>query len=242
MSYGYEKRISYSECDGIGVLRYDALVDIFQDCSTFQSEDKGLTLTKLLSLHRGWMLSFWQIDIDRMPTLGDNVYVGTAPYGLKGCIGNRNFFMKNAEGDFLVKSNSVWVLMDLEKQVPVKIPDMIHENYEISEKLEMEYLPRKLKLPDTPVVFTSKFTVESFALDSNGHMNNAWYVRLAQTAFPPAAQDKSLCRICVEYKKQARLGDVIILETYDAGDEFYIDMRDENGISYAIFYGRYENI
>ena len=239
MSYGYEKRISYSECDGIGVLRYDALVDIFQDCSTFQSEDKGLTLTKMLSMHRGWMLSFWQIDIEKMPVLGDNVYVGTAPYGLKGCIGNRNFFMRSADGEYLVRSNSVWVLMDLENQVPVKIPDMIHETYEISEKLDMEYLPRKLKLPETPVVFTSKFTVERFALDSNGHMNNAWYVRLAGTAVPPEAKDRNLARICVEYKKQARLGDEIILETYGMDDGFFIDMRGKDGISYAIYYGRY---
>ena len=77
MEYGYNERISYSECDGIGVLRYDALVDLFQDCSTFQSEDKGLTLTKLLGMHMGWMLSFWQIDIEKMPVLGDNVYVGS---------------------------------------------------------------------------------------------------------------------------------------------------------------------
>ena len=92
MSYGYDKRIRYSECDGVGVLRYDALVDIFQDCTTFQSEDIGLGLTKLLGMDLGWMLSYWQIDIDKLPSLGDNVYIGTVPYGLKGCIGSRNFY------------------------------------------------------------------------------------------------------------------------------------------------------
>ena len=215
MAYEYNERIRYSECDGIGVLRYDALVDLFQDCSTFQSEDKGLTLTKLLGMHLGWMLSFWQIDIDKMPALGDNVYVGTAPYGLKNCVGTRNFFMKSADGDMMVRSNSVWVLMDLEKQLPVKIPDMITDSYTISEKLDMEYLPRKLKLPETPAMSTSRFTVEKYFLDSNGHMNNAWFVRLAQTAFPQAADERGLSRICVEYKKQARLGNVMILDKYE---------------------------
>ena len=115
MSYGYEKRIRYSECDGIGVLRYDALVDIFQDCTTFQSEDIGFNLTRMLGMDLGWMLSFWQIDIDELPVLGDNVHIGTVPYGLKGCIGSRNFYMSSGE-NMIIKSNSIWVLMNLKKQ------------------------------------------------------------------------------------------------------------------------------
>ena len=242
MSYGYEKRVSYSECDGVGVLRYDALVDIFQDCSTFQSEDTDYTLAKMLGMHRGWMLSFWQIDIAKMPSLGDNVYVGTFPYSMKGCIGSRNFFLKNEAGDMLAKSNSIWVLMDLEKQQPVKIPDEMATCFEIGGKLDMEYLPRKLKIPDSEVIHTSRFTVERFFLDSNGHMNNAWFVRLGETSLQAlrdtsdTAASGNISRICVEYKKQARLGDVIILDTYKAEDGIYINMRNESNISYAIYF------
>ena len=233
MSYGYDKRIRYSECDGVGVLRYDALVDIFQDCTTFQSEDIGLGLTKLLGMDLGWMLSYWQIDIDKLPSLGDNVYIGTVPYGLKGCIGSRNFYMKSGD-DMIIKSNSIWVLMNLQKQMPEKIPDEMYECYDIEEKLDMEYLPRKIKIPELSITHTSRFTVEKFFLDSNGHMNNAWFVRLAQVAFPEIPKDRHLSRICVEYKKQARLHDVIILDTYEAEDGFYIDMKGDSNISYAI--------
>ena len=37
--YQYQTRIRYSELDESGHLRPEALLDYFQDCSTFQSED-----------------------------------------------------------------------------------------------------------------------------------------------------------------------------------------------------------
>ncbi|MGN0381038.1 MAG: acyl-[acyl-carrier-protein] thioesterase, partial [Suilimivivens sp.] len=37
--YTYKSRIRYSEIDEGGNLRLETLLDYFQDCSTFQSED-----------------------------------------------------------------------------------------------------------------------------------------------------------------------------------------------------------
>ena len=149
--------------------------------------------------------------------------------------------MKDKDGDMFIRSNSVWVLMDLEKQQPVKILDEMQERYEMGDMIDMEYLSRKIKLPELPVSNTAKYTVEKFFLDSNGHMNNAWFVRLAQTVFPSVPDGKKLSRICVEYKKQARLGDVMILDLCETDDGFYVNMRDEDNISYAILFGGYKH-
>ena len=40
--YQYQTRIRYSELDESGHLKPEALLDYFQDCSTFQSEDLGI--------------------------------------------------------------------------------------------------------------------------------------------------------------------------------------------------------
>ena len=39
--YEFEGRIRYSECDDTGRLSIFSLVNYFQDCSTFQSEELG---------------------------------------------------------------------------------------------------------------------------------------------------------------------------------------------------------
>ena len=40
--YAFDSRIRYSETDSEGELTLDALLNYFQDCSTFHSEDVGL--------------------------------------------------------------------------------------------------------------------------------------------------------------------------------------------------------
>ena len=40
--YEYDKRIGFSECGTDRRLTITALIDAFQDCSTFQSEDSGV--------------------------------------------------------------------------------------------------------------------------------------------------------------------------------------------------------
>ena len=43
--YEYDIRIGYSRVDEYEKLSIPALIDILQDCSTFQSEDLGLGLS-----------------------------------------------------------------------------------------------------------------------------------------------------------------------------------------------------
>ena len=45
--YQYQTRIRYSELDESGHLKPEALLDYFQDCSTFQSEDLGIGIEYL---------------------------------------------------------------------------------------------------------------------------------------------------------------------------------------------------
>ena len=40
--YTFESRIRYSETDSEGKLTIASLINYFQDCSTFQSQDLGL--------------------------------------------------------------------------------------------------------------------------------------------------------------------------------------------------------
>lgn len=76
----YQTRIRYSELDESGHLKQEALLDYFQDCSTFQSEDLGIGIEYLKDRNMVWMLSNWQIVSERYPLLGETVTVGTQPY------------------------------------------------------------------------------------------------------------------------------------------------------------------
>ena len=44
-------------------------------------------------LGKVWMLNSWQIVVERYPTYGESITVGTWPYDFKGPLGMRNFII-----------------------------------------------------------------------------------------------------------------------------------------------------
>ena len=103
--YSFASRIRFSECGAEGKLTVTSLLNYFQDCSTFQSEDLGIGVKPLHERGTLWVVNSWQIDIIKLPGLGDEVETGTIPYDIKGFFGKRNFFMKDENGEYLAKAD-----------------------------------------------------------------------------------------------------------------------------------------
>ena len=136
--YSYKSRIRYSELDETGHLRLESLLDYFQDCSTFHSEDIGLGVDYLREQHLVWVLSSWQIVVERYPGLGESVVIGTVPYEIKGFIGFRNFLMTDEKGNRLAYANTLWSLLDTQTGKPAKPLEKMLKGYVLEPKLEME--------------------------------------------------------------------------------------------------------
>ncbi|MCM1262339.1 MAG: thioesterase [Butyrivibrio sp.] len=204
--YTFQSRIRYSEAGTDGKLTLESLIDYFQDCSTFHSEDIGFGLEYLQERNLAWVLSSWQIVVERYPDICENVVIGTAPYEFKSFIGYRNFMMQTAAGERLAYANSIWSLMDMGKMMPAKPPAEMLEGYVLSEKLEMDYAPRKIAVPEGGV-HEETVRVGLHNLDTNGHMNNGQHVRMAMRYIP---EDFHIRQMRAEYKKQAMLNDAII--------------------------------
>ena len=225
--YSYQSRIRYSELDERGHLRLESLLDYFQDCSTFQSEDMGLGVEYLRQLHMVWVMSSWQIVAERYPKLGETVTVGTFPYEIKAFVGYRNFVMKDGEGKNLAYANTIWSLLDTETGKPAKpTPEML-EKYVLEPRMEMEYAPRKIRIPEglregEPV------TVRAHHLDVNHHVNNGQFVRIAMDSLGSSFQVRQLR---AEYKKQVMLGEVLIPCTAALEDgKSVVVLKDDKGV------------
>ena len=230
--YTFDSRVRYSEVGVDGNLTMEALIDYFQDCSTFHSEDVGLGVDYLDEIHMVWMLSSWQICVNRYPHLCENIVIGTAPYEFKGFVGYRNFEMKTKEGEVLAYANSIWSLMDTRKMMPAKPNERILNGYALEQKYPMEYAPRKIAAPDGGKA-VEPFTVKQHHLDTNNHVNNGQHVRMAMDYIP-----KNFCikQLRVEYKSQAKLGDVIcpIIAGSEDGSMYTVSLNKEDGKPYSI--------
>ena len=223
--YTFDSRIRYSETDADLMLTPEALVDYFQDCSTFQSEDLGVGLSYLGERHMAWLVNFWQLDVFRYPKLGETIRTGTSPYRIRGFMGNRNFLMETTEGETLVKANSVWSLMDMEAMVPVRAPQDMLDKYTLYEPFDMFYADRKIAVPDGGGEAAAPLTIGMEHLDSNHHVNNAQYLRFAAAAYAEKTGRPRAERILVEYRRQARLGDVLVPVCYGTGEDMCVELR-----------------
>ena len=230
MAYQFDSRVRYSETDENRQLSLVSLVDYFQDCSTFQSEDLGCGMDYMNEHNRIWMVLSWQIEIIRRPILGEKVTAKTWPYGFKAFFGYRNFALLDEAGEYLAKANSVWVLMDSQTGKPC-LPDEAHITRYVQEpQLEMQTYSRKIKIPDGGETMES-FAVNRSHLDSNHHVNNGQYICMAEAYLPEGYQVSSMR---VEYRRQALLHDVIVPVVYQGEQDITVSLCGENGDAYAV--------
>ncbi len=228
--YSFKGRVRYSETDRNGKLNLESLIDYFQDCSTFQSEDLGVGVEYLKERHLVWVLASWQVVILDYPKLCDEIEIGTIPYDIRGFLGYRNFFMKDKEGRFLAKAASIWTLLDTETMRPGKTTQEMLDGYRLEERLPMEYAPRKIDLSGQGKRL-EEIMIRSHNIDSNNHVNNGQYVQIAMEYLPEGFDIKELR---VEYKKQAVLHDMVTVITYDKEDGIVVALCDPEEKPYAI--------
>lgn len=234
--YQIESRIRYSETDDSGFLTMTGIINYFQDCSTFHSEDCGVGVSYLAGIHRAWMLSSWRIVAERYPRMGERVVVSTWPYAFKGIYGYRNFAIQDMGGDYLVKANSIWFLCDTDTMLPTRVRLKDVSPYGAEEPcLEMGDAPRKIAVPEIgtegePILITRHH------IDTNHHVNNAQYVDLARQA---AGEERRIRELRAEYKKAAFLGDTVIPRTASRENGSVVSLRSPEGEIHAVVWMDY---
>ena len=230
--YQYKSRVRYSEVNSNKVMTLSALTDYFQDCCTFQSEDLGVGMDYLNDLGGAWILSSWEIVINKMPLVAEKITVGTWPCSFKGFYGIRNFCIQNEQEETVAFANSLWVYMDQNTKKPVKIAEPFIKAYknQIEPQIDFTWSDRKIKVEGNGIE-GNPVEVHQFFIDTNQHMNNGKYIMLAEEFLP---QDFLLRRIRVEYRKAAVLGDVLFPVIYKQEDGITVMLTDGEKKPYAI--------
>ncbi len=203
--YSFTSNIRFSEVDSDKTLTLTSLINYFQDCTIFESEALHTGFEVLEPMHKCWVLSAWQVIIHRLPKFGETVLVGTWPYGFTNLSGDRNFVLQNEQGETLVVANSFWVFTDTETGRPAKLDPDYSKLYPIEPAYDMEYAPRKIALP-TDYAEETPFLVTKHHLDTNHHVNNAQYIRMAEDYLPAGFQTGEFR---AEYRRSAKLQDEI---------------------------------
>lgn len=184
--YSFTGRIRFSEVDETGRLSIPAIVDLLQDCSTFQSESLGVGPAHARECGKAWMLSAWQIEVVGRPAFASQIRVSTWATAFKGVRASRDFTICDVDDATaahpFVRATSSWFLFDSNVGRPIRLPEEEVAPYlpdiEGDEPLGMPRIPRRISVEGEGVA-AAPVTVTGAHLDTNHHVNNAQYVSLA---------------------------------------------------------------
>ena len=228
--YSFDSVVRYSEVDSEKTLTVGSVINYFQDCSVFQSESLNVGIEFLENKKRAWLLNSWQITFEKDIKFLDKIKICTIPYEINGFMGLRNFYILNEAGEMAVKANSQWVYIDTESGKPTKVDSEASDAYEIEKKIDMDYVGRKIKVSGEQNEEDS-FGVKKHHIDTNGHVNNGQYVKFACEYIP---DDFKVKQLRVEYKNQARYGNIIYPVVYYSEETIRVSLNDENKKAYAV--------
>ncbi len=228
--YSFDSRVRYSETNYQKVMTPASIINYFQDCSTFHSEDVGVGIDYWNRRHRAWIMCSWQLVINRFPEVNEKITIGTWPYAFKSMYGYRNFILLDQQKNVAAVANSIWVLMDTEQHHPVKTQESDTYAYSLEPPYPMQYCDRKISIPKS-LSALAPFIITTSLLDMFHHVNNSQYIRLAQDYVPV---DFHIKEVRAEYRKSALLGDTIYPLVHIEESMMTVVLADEDNLPYVI--------
>ncbi len=228
--FSFNSRIRFSEVNEKNQLDFASIINYFQDLSMFHSEEMGLGLEFFKEKKRAWLLNSWQINVKRFPTIFEDIKISTYPYLVKGFMGYRNFTITDKQDNLCVIADSSWIYVDIEKNRPVRALEEEIKPYGIDPKLEMNYIKGRILVPEN-MKTREAFEIMPSYIDSNHHVNNGQYVKLAENFLMSGFQANQLR---VEYRKAAKLHDIIYPAFHVSENTNIICLNNESGKPYAI--------
>lgn len=232
MRTDFKSRVRFSEVDADCKLSFGKIIDYLQDCSNLQSEMLGVGVEHQEETNKAWILSSWQVEVKGEIKNGDNIEVATWPYSFNRACGKRNYTIAMADSpkDYIIEADSMWVLLNIDTGMLAKVEDSDTEKYELEEPLDMNYSKKKIA-KTSEYERKDEHIVYNYHLDINRHMNNSWYVKIAEEYIEDKSKIKSFR---VEYKKSAKLGNKVIpFVAYENG-RYVVELRNEENEVYAI--------
>lgn len=217
MSYTESIHILTRDCDLRGGWRPSALLEAMQEVATAHCEAAGLGRGATDALGIAWVLSRSRVELNRLPRLGENVFLETYATPPRHLFFPRAYVLRGEGGEDLGGATSLWLLMDLTTRKAVASPF-------VAERLPIEDRPAPVGMPGTVRPLNGAPEVETLApryteFDLNGHVNNTKYLDWCWNALGfEGLEGRELAGFDVNYDREILPGEILRTELCREGD------------------------
>lgn len=170
------------------------------------ANERGFGLMDLQRKNCSWVVSRLEMELEKTPTIGDNISIETWVKDVGKIFTNRNFQITNGANNILGYAILSWAILDLENRnsVPLDVIPEINQ-YVVDKTIPLESLER---VPDIEGVRAGGFKVRYSDIDLNVHTNVLKYLQAICDCFSlEFYASRTLKSISINFLRELNFGD-----------------------------------
>ena len=184
--YKTSYKVRIADADPRAKLKMPALLQMLQEAATEHAHELGVDYTRLKPQNLGWVISKLIVEIEKIPSWGERVYITTWPSARERIATYREFSAKSAGGEPLFTARSQWLLIDTSTRRLARLErlgewPMFPEN---ANGGDFEEPFGKIDQSSPENILESRFAARNDDIDLNGHVNNAVFLIWAMESLP----------------------------------------------------------
>jgi len=205
------------ECDLHGRLLPRTFCLLLQEAAAAHAAELGVAVEGLLERGVAWVLSQLKLEIRRWPRVGDTLVISTWPEAASGSRTERRFLLTAATGEELGQALTLWLVLDLERRRPVRLPDFVATA--LAAVVGSSAPTRLAPIPALAEVREERRLAVGYSdLDLVRHANNAAFVQwMVECSSGELWDGYDLVELEVHYLAECRLGDAVVSQAAPAG-------------------------
>lgn len=200
--------IGYRDVDANLKIKNSAILNIFEDIAGMHANLIGEGIKQGETT---WLLTGYKVKIFKRPEYGDKVCAETWGTEIKSITASREFEIRSESGELLIIGLSNWVHINIKSKKIEKVSETIANAYQIEpEKTNFnETKLDKLKSPEA-FEYEKEYTIDWNWIDANDHMNNIFYMDLADIVLPDEiSKENVFTSFEIMYKKEIKYKDKV---------------------------------
>lgn len=206
-----EIKIKSDHVDFTRKLKVSKLLEFFQDAASDHAEEMGLGFDELNARNLMWVLVKVKIEINKMPSVNDNITLKTWPLKAKIAFFEREFQLFNENNEEILKATTIWCILDKDtrnivksNEVPCKITEYCTERVIFDKLSKVSFSENILNN------YILDKTIRYSDMDQNVHFNNTKFADIIMDCFSiDFLKENSLKSIYINFANEGKYADNI---------------------------------
>lgn len=191
-----------SDFDTAGNLQPAAVLDLFQDAAGEHAQKLKVDYDHMILRNMMWVVVRVKYRVQQKVKMYQRINVATWPHESRRLDFQRDYLIRNENGEPIVKGTSQWALMDSRTRKIVLARDIYQGIDAFCQENTFE--EKFLKVPDFEETGEGYPVMSGYTdLDINGHVNNIKYANYALNA-AELASGEEIAEFQIDYHKEVR--------------------------------------